>query len=275
LTRIFQILATLEHPLKTSSQPRFLFEGAMIRVAGLAALRPIEEILAAVAGSTGSPLAGSPLRIDAGARSSAPVAPAAPQKKKLNDGPAVGQTAAPAEELESTRGRPLVTAGLEEIRHALVAAVTESRPMLGAMLEQAVAIVVDGGTLSVTFGPGDDGLRRMLSSNDSTRAIESLATQALGRPMALRLSGPVDERVHLEATDFPGTAIEPPAPGLPVSRLPSEDQGEAGVRLMERARNDPAVQRLLREFGAQIIDVRPLSASTEETGPTATIEENA
>jgi hypothetical protein len=44
---------------------------------------------------------------------------------------------------------------------------------------------------------------------------------------------------------------------------------------MERARNDPAVRRLLREFGAQIIDVRPLRARPEDEGPPPTIEENA
>src|SRR5262249_47038543 len=50
LTRIFQILAALEHPLKTSTQPRFLFEGALIRIASLASVRPIEEILASLEG---------------------------------------------------------------------------------------------------------------------------------------------------------------------------------------------------------------------------------
>jgi DNA polymerase-3 subunit gamma/tau len=45
LTRVFQVLADLEPGLKASSQPRFLFEAALIRLASLGAVRPIEEVL--------------------------------------------------------------------------------------------------------------------------------------------------------------------------------------------------------------------------------------
>ena len=45
LTRVFQILSDLESGLKASSRPRFLFEAALIRLADLGAVRPIEEVL--------------------------------------------------------------------------------------------------------------------------------------------------------------------------------------------------------------------------------------
>jgi len=45
LTRAFQILADLEPVLKTSSQPRFMFESTLIRLGSLGSVRPIEEIL--------------------------------------------------------------------------------------------------------------------------------------------------------------------------------------------------------------------------------------
>jgi len=47
-------------------------------------------------------------------------------------------------------------------------------------------------------------------------------------------------------------AAEPPR----VAPAPSIDYRE----LLEKARHEPGVERLLREFGAQVIDIRPLDA---------------
>jgi DNA polymerase-3 subunit gamma/tau len=257
-TRIFQILATLEHPLKTSSQPRFLFEGALIRVAGLAGLRPIEEILAGLSGSATAPSVGPAQRTGPAPRIAAPQAAA--QKKNV---------------IETPPAQPTLTVALAEVREALVVAITEARPMLGAMLEQAVGVVVDGGTLTVTFGPGDDGIRRMLSSDENTRTVETIAAKALGRTIALRVAGPPE---GLASSPSISGELAPDAPREPApraSRGPAADEGASRHQLMERARKDPAVQRLLSEFGAQIIDVRALHAPAEDEGPPPTIEENA
>ncbi|HZN55889.1 MAG TPA: DNA polymerase III subunit gamma/tau, partial [Candidatus Polarisedimenticolaceae bacterium] len=211
-TRVFQVLAALEHPLKTSSQPRFLFEGALIRIAGLGAVRPIEEILASLR--------------------AAPSSTPAAQKKNRPEPEAV------------IAGGEAVAAGLREIRDVVVASVSAGRPMLGAMLEQARGIVVDGGSLVVSFGDGESGVARMLGQADNVRAIEAIAGEALGRPLSLRISGGATE---------------------PRSAPSSEPGGDAAVQsLSERARKDPAVARLLREFGAQVVDVKPESTAIEE-----------
>ncbi len=60
LTRAFQLLADLEYGLKGSSQPRYLFETALIRLADLGTVRPIEEVLSGLrigspAGATAPP----------------------------------------------------------------------------------------------------------------------------------------------------------------------------------------------------------------------------
>ena len=274
-TRIFQILAALEHPLKTSSQPRFLFEGALIRLAGLGAVRPIEEILSSLGASTSHPAAGHAPRAGDSERIARGVPSAFPQKKNLAEPPLAQPTAVPRREMESAPGRPQMALALEEVREALVAAVSQARPMLGAMLEQATTIIVDGPSLSIAFGPGDDGLRRMLASDDNKHAIESLAATALGRPLSLRLAGPADERPSPTATGFAGAQEEPSGSTPSTIRSFFVDEGASKVALMERARKDPAVQCLLREFGAQIIDIRPLRAPAESDGPAPTIEENA
>ena len=241
-TRVFQILAALEYPLKNSSQPRFLFEGALIRVAGLAALRPIEELLASL-----GPAAATTAPSGRAAPPPRPSAPPPPQKKNETE----------------PLTRPAAGSPLGEVRQALVAAVTEARPMLGALLDQAASIVVDGGSLVVTFGPGDDGLRRMLSGDDHTRALEALAAKSFGRPLSLRIAGAPDERPPEIARTRDRVADE--AAVLETSSKPGpEADGASRLQLMERARQDPGVQRVLREFGAQIIDVRPLRVSSEE-----------
>ncbi len=223
-TRVFQILAGLEYGLKASSQPRFLFEGALIRMAGLGAVRPIEEILASLGG--------------------APLPAAAPPKTKLE--------AAPAPEPRASASP--IAAGFDDVREALVSAVTRARPMLGAMLQRAAAVFVDGGTLVVTYGSSDSGVRRMLTGDENVRSIEQLAAKTLGRPLVLRVA---------ESTD-----------GAAPAALSQTGADESMQNLTERARKDPAVNRVLTEFGAQIVDVRPLRPGSADAEPTLSVEEN-
>jgi hypothetical protein len=234
-TRVFQILAGLEYGLKASSQPRFLFEGALIRMAGLGAVRPIEEILAT--------LGGTPM-----------IPPAPPKTNEARPAPTPGRSEPVPHAVSGARTSP-IAAGFEDVRQAIVSAVTEARPMLGAILERAVAVIVDGGTLVVTFGPSDTGMRRMLMGDENVRSIEAIATQALGRRLALRVAGSGDAAV----------------PG-PAETLPDGDQ-ESLHDLTERARKDPAVSRLLTEFGAQVVDVRPLRAGVPDAGKPLIVEE--
>ena len=232
-TRVFQILAGLEFGLKSSSQPRFLFEGALIRMAGLGAVRPIEELLATLGGAPApSPAPGAK-------RQAAPV--------RLPDPPP-----RPANPERPSRPSP-VASGFEDVRGALVAAVTEVRPMLGGFLEKAATIVVDGGVLSVAFGPSDTGLQRMLMTDDNVRSVEAIAVKTFGRPLSLRV------------TASSGTSL-PPA---------RSDGEESRQELTDRAKKDPTVARLLTNFGAQIVDVRPLRTSKDEGDAPGPSEEGA
>jgi DNA polymerase-3 subunit gamma/tau len=200
-TRVFQVLAAMETGLKSSSQPRFLFEGALIRIAGLGAVRPIESVLAELGGQT-------PSRREKG---SDPISAPVPQKKNVPDSP-----------------------GHAEAREVLLETLQRERPMIAAMVGQAARIVLDGGALSIGFGHQDDGVRKVLAGEDNVRALEALAAKALGRPINVRIEG-----------------------GPPVPKAPT---------LAERAQGDPAVQRLVGEFGAHVVDVKPPSpaASTED-----------
>jgi DNA polymerase-3 subunit gamma/tau len=245
-TRVFQILAGLEYGLKASSQPRFLFEGALIRIAGLGAVRPIEEILATLGGAPMAP-------------------PPAPRKKlEAESVPPLPQRSVRASSTAELASTSSVAAGFQDVREAIVSAVTQARPMLGAVLERAATLVVDGGALVVTFGPSDSGMRRMLTGDDNVRSIETIAAQALGRPLALRVLG---------SDDVAGVGPGEPLPGRAVPGQAQDGAAESLHDLTQRARKDPAVSRLLTEFGAQVVDVRPLRPGVDDAGKSLTVEE--
>jgi DNA polymerase-3 subunit gamma/tau len=249
-TRVFQILAGLETGLKASSHPRFLFEGALIRMAGLGAVRPIEEILATLGGLP-----------------TVPAASRRPGEAKPTRAPGRPQAASRGE----TAQRPSpIASGFDDVREAIVSAVTQARPMLGAILERATAVVVDGGTLVVSFGPADTGMRRMLMTDDNVRSIEAIAAQSLGRQLSLRVGDASEELSRSGAASNSGTAAAGPA----VARPAPASNEESRQALTERALKDPAVSRLLKEFGAQVVDVRPLRSSVDDAGPSLTVEEN-
>jgi hypothetical protein len=106
----------------------------------------------------------------------------------------------------------------------------------------------------------------MLAGDDNGRSIEEIASQSLGRPLTLRVSGATDGGAA-------GPAAPVPAPGVSRS-TPSAEAGESRHELTERARKDPGISRVLSEFGAQVVDVRPLRPAGDDAAIPPTLEEN-
>jgi DNA polymerase-3 subunit gamma/tau len=237
-TRVFQILAALEYGLKSSSQPRFLFEGALVRLAGLGAVTPIEQLLAMLP------------------ETPAVAGPAAPPKTKL----AAAPPPVPFSPSVPAPARSTVTEGLADVRTALIGAVTAARPMLGALLERTSTVAIDGGALVIGFGVSDTGMRRMLVSGDNLRSIEQVAAKTFGRSLTVKV---------LEQDERDAAPSRSPAP----AEAASAAKGESPQELNERARKDPVVRRLISEFGASVVDVRPVGPGGGEASD-ATQEEN-
>lgn len=200
LTRIFRILAEIEYGLRTSSQPRFLFESCLLRIAALGAVRPIEELIAGL-----------------------PEAPRAePQKKK----PA---TADPGARRASD----------------LIDAVRKARPMLEAMIEEAGTVRYEAGAVVLAFPPGAEAVRRMFEREDTLSFVRTAARDLWGEEVPIRVET---------------AAATEEAPAAPKASFPTP--GPTGrEELFDRVRKDPSVRMLLTEFGAQIVDVRPLEAT--------------
>jgi len=241
LSRAFQVLADLEPGLKTSSQPRFLFEAALIRMAAMGAVRPIEDILSSLA--TGRP-----------------AAPPAPGRRPSPDSPEKKKPAcAPAVE----------PAGEADFATRLIAAVHQSRPLLGAILDQAVGIALEEGAMRIRLRPDMEALRRQLELRDGLDALRAEAGAIAGRPV----------RVEIELIEPAGPSPAPPATGAGPARegrageapaapiapaRPARRTPLGGDRLVQEARSEPGVRKLLDTFAAQVLEVRKLDVAIEQ-----------
>jgi DNA polymerase-3 subunit gamma/tau len=251
LLRIFQILADLEPALRASAKPRFLFEATLIRLAGLGAVRPIEELLESLGG---------------------PASERRPAEKKTPPQRRRAAAGAPAA-AEASHEPP--KPGRDDLGGRLVARLVEAKPMLGTILEQARAVTFSGDRLEVAFDPGMESVARQLDRKENLACVEREAERLTGRRLRVHLDldprptggAPKPARSEAGATSRPAAAEKtaPPTRG----RAPARGPGRGG--LLERATTEPGVKKLLHDFGAQVVDIRPLTAppaaDADEPGP--------
>jgi DNA polymerase-3 subunit gamma/tau len=250
LVRAFQIVSDLETPLRSSAQPRFLFEAALVRLAGLGAVKPIEELLSALTSQGQAP----------------PPPPALPEKKKLAETARVAPK--PAAAIAPPADAPAAAASTPDFYPAFVEAVHGAKPMLGAILDEAQGATLDGNVLVIRFGDGAGTIRKRLENPDSQTLLRRVAAEVSGYDLGVRISdsatadstpaaddpriGSSSARSGSEGADLRGG---PPGPG----------RGERDT-LLEQASNEPGVKKLLLEFGAHVVDIRPMGAPGREGG---------
>ena len=290
LTRSFQILADLEMSLKNSSQPRFMFEATLIRLASLGSVRPIEEILQSVAagGTDGSELtarptaqkksltdalspARKPLAVETKQPPSArppapkvtrPVQPPAAPVKDATPVKDVGDVRPPRAEVAPPQPPPEVAAppasspaprsGSASLPDQLKKRVQGARPMLGAILGQASRIALRESDLLIQFSDEHAAMAQPLMRDDGLDLLRKHAGEIAGRPVQVRISV--------------GGDAPPASPGeaLPTEKAPAPAQSRISKSdLIERAKQDPGVKKLLREFGAQVLEIRPMAIEVE------------
>ncbi len=237
LTRAFQILADLEFGLKGSSQPRFLLEAAMFRLADLGSVVPIEEILRRFDPS-GIPARGPH---DAPQRLHPPAAVASPpQKKKAGDEDGA---------VHDRPAQPPPSGAAQDPVARFRALVHESRPMLDAMLDQARSVTMDAGVLIVSYPPRLDSIRRQIERSDNRAALMESFHRATGGRGEIRV---VLEEEPIRAAPAASSVVA----SSPATTDPGASHNAGREILLECARNDPGVAKLLLEFGAQVVEIR-------------------
>ena len=163
----------------------------------------------------------------------AQVATATPSKPAFTNGLQQSERVSPGLPVS----KPVVQGStIESIKAALE---KRSRMFLVIALEGAHKAVVEGDELYVEFAPEAKHLRDNLAKPESVKLLREVGREALGRDLSVRI-------VTQEKSD-------PNAPPTKEEEARLEKQS-----LREIAEQDPGVQKALRTFRAEIVDVRRL-----------------
>jgi DNA polymerase III subunit gamma/tau len=227
LLRILELMTREEYRLKNSSHPRFLLEALAIKLARLADLKPIEELLTQIdRGASGRP----PGEVD----EPGPAPPRAPQSRGVKtarstgDSPAQGPASPPVE----TRDQGMVETFLKRLH--------QERGALGGFLEEASWIEIRDDALEIAFSEKQAFFREKIESRENLEYLRRLARETSGRDLSIRVT-----------VATPGVVAE-----RAVARGGTETTRKESLR--QAAETAPVVRTLLDAFGGQIVDVDPV-----------------
>ncbi|MBI3448242.1 MAG: DNA polymerase III subunit gamma/tau [Acidobacteria bacterium] len=219
LLRVFHALLDLPFAIRNAAQPRFVLEAAALRLARLADLAPIEEVIARLQGG------------------SAPAAGSAPRA----GGPAATPSARPAQAAPGALAPPSPAPGATPeaggFRERLLAAVQSKKMSLRTYLEMARRVALDGDVVEIAFGEKQSFSRDAIETADARATIEAAASEIAGRPVRVRT-----------ALEAPGQ--DEPAPEAAPARRD---------RLIEAAMKQPEVRMVMETFRGQIVDIQEIS----------------
>lgn len=130
--------------------------------------------------------------------------------------------------------------------------------MITALIGHASGIELEGDQAVIRFPAGAESFKSQAEREETMTLLRTCAGEAAGRQLALRIELDTEAGGRNEATTGAPAGL-----GKTGQRRQTNDRRQ----LMELAGSDPAVKHLLREFGAQIVDIRPLDpeTGTEET----------
>jgi DNA polymerase-3 subunit gamma/tau len=245
LLRLLELMTREEFRLKNSAHPRFLLEALAIKLARLADLVPLEELIARLEGPEREPPSAAPgagparRAAPAPPRDPAPARDASPARDPVEGRPATAGFAEPEGARPiPTRPTPEVPATPEQaVVEAILKRVHGERGALGGFLEQATWLEIVEGALEIAFHEKHGFFREKIEARDSLDYLRRVAREVAGR----------DLRVSV-VTAAPA-ALDTRA----VSAAEAEETRKR--RLREEAMRQPVVQTLLDAFGGEIVDV--------------------
>jgi DNA polymerase-3 subunit gamma/tau len=141
-----------------------------------------------------------------------------------------------------TAKRPAQGSAIESIKAALE---KRSRMFLVIAIEGARKAIIEGEELCIEFAPEEKHLRDNLAKPESVKLLREIAREVTGRELGVRIS--IKEKGDDSGTNEPSSKLE-------AERLEKQ-------RLREIAEQDPIVQKALRTFRGEIVDVRRVEDS--------------
>jgi DNA polymerase-3 subunit gamma/tau len=275
LLRAFDVVSRAEFEVRTSAEPRYHLEMALLRWIHLRKLTPLSELIerleagegarggsgrnelsAAARGAAGPPA--SPPRPGVGPGAAAPNrrAPDAPAGSNDRRASAAVRPAGPEPRAaapgaaDPTRGRSSAP-GDDRLAQVLVEEIRKAKKVFAQMVvAQAQRVEVSGDRVVFAFTPAQKALGAQL---EQSRAwLEPLVSRVAGRRLsvvAVEEAGPAEAGAPAD-----GPAVAPAEPEAP--RTPSATAAETALR--ERALANPGVQAMLEVFAAEITKVEEL-----------------
>jgi DNA polymerase-3 subunit gamma/tau len=250
LLRAFDVIARAEYEVRTSAQPRYHLEMALLRWIHLRKLQPLAEIIEAL----GRPGAPGPSGTRAGLTASRETAtgptppgpratPAAAAPKRPPGGASVAAVASAPPPPAPPQALAVESASPASIRDAFVEQVRQKKRLLhGTLLAQAKRIEVEAGLIRLCFGPSQRVLRKQV--DESRAVLEQIAASVTGQPTRV-------QAVEIEEAAAPAPDAVPAADAVSAADA-------AQKRLREQALADNAVQAMLDVFPAEIRDVEEI-----------------
>jgi DNA polymerase-3 subunit gamma/tau len=233
------VLLKTDQEIRWASQPGFLLETALVKLAQQTHLKPLSELLRLLEGGPAPDSGGTaggpkPRSADRPAPSRSPTTDRAGARKKDGEKPA----------------------GTVE---GLLSALAGSKPSLHGMLALAAGVHFADGELLIEFAEKDRFQQEHIGRPDNLKTIKELARHQFGPKVSIRV----------EAVANPAMAPEPEtlsAPG-PLPEEPPNGRSEAAARAPDQPPvDDPLIQKALDLFGGEITSVEtPDNAANSES----------
>jgi DNA polymerase-3 subunit gamma/tau len=264
LLRLLELIMREEQRVKNSAHPRYLLEAMSIKLARLADLQPLEELIARFSRATDEPGAppGPPAGPKAGTegppmrrRSSAGASPAA---ARTTDAPAsrgpvateapassspaagVGRAAPPAGQDATPQSPPPASAagGDSATVETILKRVHEERGAVGGFLSQARWVEIVGDVLEIAFGEKQAFFRDKVASRETVEYLGRVASEIAGHKLVVKVVVASAATIDRVVTDTPVV-----------------DESARKDALRREALQEPLVKTLLETFEGEIVDV--------------------
>ena len=225
LMRAFDLIAQAETDIRASSQPRHLFEMALVKWIYLRKLTPLSEIIGGLESGGGVQAPGP--------------RPQAPGKLQTSTLERMAQGAVRAAEPRNpgTQPRNPGTPEPTDIKSRLLSSIRDqNKSFYHMVIAQAKSVEAEGDSVVFTFAPVHRGLRAQLEGRRPW--LEQLAHATSGRKIAV---------VAREG-----------APAQPAAAESLDPVSAHKASLRARAKADPGVQAVLDVFGGEIEDVEEI-----------------
>lgn len=254
LVRFFHSLAETEASLKDAANPRYQVEVGLVKLMEMRRLAPLSELVARIAELESALRTGRPPAerknpqsapggaANTGARSASAggnrgvsSSGAARASEPVIDSPPIEMDQSPPADLTAAPETASAGSVAEQIKSQLQ---KKKRPLLIASIDAASKVELEGDELLIEFSPNAKHSRDTLAKSDNAKILREVCAEVCGRDVGIRF------------TVSDGEAGDAPA-------SPEEEQRQSKQRARQAAAQNPAVQKVLRAFGGEIVDVTP------------------